>query len=508
MLRHKQGIIHRIFRPISTRTCYTFAVCLFSTTGVVAVIPAFVFLWATVDYQSKNDLLEDIILCTIMLVVAAVTHYVFFGLGRFFGKRWEMKRLRIINDSMMGETIDASISTDDLRQLTYMLEKLPDENGRLACFISATVVLIGVAQEIMVSGNLEKGIDILRGCLIGWALYIMFSFLITEIITNNARRDARKMFAERNVWGGTHYTTTLSRKFFFILILMLICTVITHGITSSTVIASAWTNIALFSSLTVSVGASICCLIFLIIMNTMEEIRETAINLSEEKTAQFISSSTDREFLNTSIGLYNAAQKIFEYKNDLKDLNKDLENKVLQRTAEINVLSVTDPLTGCYNRGYLMNQLPKEIEKATRYSHAFSIILCDIDYFKKINDTYGHQTGDIVLKEFVRRVNESIRKDIDWLSRYGGEEFLVALPETDLKEANLTAKRLRSAIINRPIHVNGHGINITASFGVTGFRPSVEGGSISPESLINQSDKYLYTAKKQGRNIVISGEMQ
>ena len=103
---------------------------------------------------------------------------------------------------------------------------------------------------------------------------------------------------------------------------------------------------------------------------------------------------------------------------------------------EIKLLSRTDSLTGCYNRGYLNELLPREITRALRYKRPLALAMCDIDKFKKINDTYGHQCGDEILKKLVQRISEVIRADTDWLARYGGEEFLIVLPETQLENAS------------------------------------------------------------------------
>ncbi len=176
-----------------------------------------------------------------------------------------------------------------------------------------------------------------------------------------------------------------------------------------------------------------------------------------------------------------------------------------QANKEIMVLSKTDPLTGCYNRGHLTDHLPQEIKRAGRYGHHLSLIMCDIDHFKKINDQYGHQAGDLVLKEFVNHIMDLIRSDIDWLARYGGEEFLIILPETDYKGACRQAKRLCSHISRMVVEAEGKEIRITASFGVTGFTLDYPDEGISPETLIGAADKYLYQAKKQGRNRVVSG---
>jgi diguanylate cyclase (GGDEF)-like protein len=172
---------------------------------------------------------------------------------------------------------------------------------------------------------------------------------------------------------------------------------------------------------------------------------------------------------------------------------------------EIRLLSRTDSLTGCYNRGYLSEVLPREITRALRYKRSLAVAMCDIDHFKKVNDSYGHQCGDEVLKQIVRSISELIRHDTDWLARYGGEEFLLVLPETNLENAINLADRLRIHLAHKVIETEGNTISITASFGVTGFNASRPAGPITPEAMINLVDKYLYEAKTQGRNRVISG---
>jgi diguanylate cyclase (GGDEF)-like protein len=173
--------------------------------------------------------------------------------------------------------------------------------------------------------------------------------------------------------------------------------------------------------------------------------------------------------------------------------------------GEIRLLSRTDSLTGCYNRGYLNEHLPHEIKRASRYRHSLSITLCDIDHFKIVNDNYGHQCGDLVLRELVQGILSLIRTDMDWLARYGGEEFLLVLPETTVGNAARMANRLRRTLAKKIIEWEGEKISITASFGVTGFDASKPFEKFSPEDLINAADKYLYQAKNEGRNKVISG---
>ena len=172
--------------------------------------------------------------------------------------------------------------------------------------------------------------------------------------------------------------------------------------------------------------------------------------------------------------------------------------------GEIRLLSRTDSLTGCYNRGYLNEHLAHEIKRASRYRHSLSIALCDIDHFKVVNDNYGHQCGDLILRELVQCILSLIRTDMDWLARYGGEEFLLVLPETAVGNAARMANRLRIHLAKKIVEWEGEKISITASFGVTGVNASKPFEKISPEDLINAADKYLYQAKNEGRNKVIS----
>jgi diguanylate cyclase (GGDEF)-like protein len=181
-----------------------------------------------------------------------------------------------------------------------------------------------------------------------------------------------------------------------------------------------------------------------------------------------------------------------------------LERSLKKANEEIRLLSITDPLTGSYNRTYLTDRLPKELQRAIRYGHALSLILCDIDHFKKVNDTYGHLAGDEVLRVFAGRLRSSTRKDVDWVARFGGEEFLIVLPETLLDRATAVAERLRKGVSSYPVKISsGQDLHISASFGVAGFQPGIDQGEVTQEKLLGQADQLLYKAKEQGRNRVI-----
>ena len=190
----------------------------------------------------------------------------------------------------------------------------------------------------------------------------------------------------------------------------------------------------------------------------------------------------------------NTCMRILELERSLKEANEN-----------IRILSITDPLTKCYNRGYIQECLPKEVNRTIRYERALSVVLCDIDHFKKVNDTYGHQAGDQVLIEFVDSIKQSIRQDLDWIARYGGEEFLIVLPETSPEGACILAERLRNNISKRKFIFQEKAIHITSSFGISGFDSATSDENISSESLINTADKYLYQCKLEGRNRVKAG---
>ncbi len=178
----------------------------------------------------------------------------------------------------------------------------------------------------------------------------------------------------------------------------------------------------------------------------------------------------------------------------------ELERSLRKANEEIKRLSITDPLTNCYNRGYLMEHLPKEIKRAIRYKHLLSLAITDIDHFKRVNDTYGHQAGDKVLKYFVELIISSIRNS-DWVARYGGEEFVVVIPETGIDGAVEMAERLRKTVASTGIDIGDKKINITASFGIACFDPN-KTEEITPDYLINEADRMLYEAKREGRNRV------
>ena len=174
-----------------------------------------------------------------------------------------------------------------------------------------------------------------------------------------------------------------------------------------------------------------------------------------------------------------------------------IENANLHETAQR--LAVTDELTGLFNVRHFQEALENEVERSRRFSSPVGLAMLDIDNFKRVNDTYGHQQGDVVLVEVARSLR-SLSRDIDVPARYGGEELAVILPQTDLDGAELLAERMRAAVADLAVkRLDGQGIlKITASFGVAAFPESAD----SRESLIAAADAALYRAKHGGKNQV------
>lgn len=179
----------------------------------------------------------------------------------------------------------------------------------------------------------------------------------------------------------------------------------------------------------------------------------------------------------------------------------DVIKKINFMYSHTRHLSLTDPLTGLYNRRHLDSNLEREFLRAKRYKNDLSIAVIDIDFFKKVNDTYGHLCGDYVLKEVAYMILETLRKT-DMVFRYGGEEFVAILTETPLDKAVIPLERLRHAVENYPFSYNGTEFTVTISIGVS----SAEKGFETASEFLDNADQALYYAKNNGRNSVISAQ--
>lgn len=173
----------------------------------------------------------------------------------------------------------------------------------------------------------------------------------------------------------------------------------------------------------------------------------------------------------------------------------DVIKKINFMYSQTRHMSVTDALTGLYNRRHFEDNLEREFLRAKRYGSDLSFAMIDVDYFKKINDTYGHGFGDYVLKEIAYLITQTFRKT-DLVFRYGGEEFAVIITETPKDKALIPLERLRQAICDYPFDYNNQRIKVTVSIGVSDVTDEVE----TPQNLFECADKALYSAKNNGRN--------
>ena len=176
----------------------------------------------------------------------------------------------------------------------------------------------------------------------------------------------------------------------------------------------------------------------------------------------------------------------------LTDLTRQIE---LQQRLE--VLAARDGLTGVFNRRHFMSLAESEVRRSCRYGSPVSVIMLDLDFFKEVNDTFGHETGDRVLTGAAKCLERSLR-GFDILGRYGGEEFIILLPETDIDTALVIAERLRLSLSAMKMTSGGSTIRVTASFGVAGSPPM----NRKLDVLIAAADRALYRAKSEGRNLV------
>lgn len=267
------------------------------------------------------------------------------------------------------------------------------------------------------------------------------------------------------------------------------------------------------SLLMVAIEVSILAIFILMAVSTilrrdlekpMHQLAEYVQNLQANQLSGQLELDFEPRHRNSEIGLVldgfrtmqNSIQKHIHHQDEL----------VLERTLQLEKamgalkeLSVTDGLTSCYNRLFFNERMPREMQRATRYERALSVLFCDIDFFKSVNDQYGHSVGDAVLIAFAQTLKRELRAEIDWLVRYGGEEFLVILPETDLNAALEVAERMRLAVQNElsVLLLDGKQLRITASFGVA---QKLDKDSV--ESLVQRADQWLYFSKTNGRNQV------
>ena len=189
--------------------------------------------------------------------------------------------------------------------------------------------------------------------------------------------------------------------------------------------------------------------------------------------------------------LVRVGQTIFKYLS-----GSNIENKYHE---EIYRLTTIDGLTEAFNKRYFMDTLERELNRAQRYDRGLSLVLFDIDHFKKINDTYGHLAGDYVLRELASLVNQNIRRQ-DVFARYGGEEFAIILPEIDTQGSVLVCEKLRHIVEQHHFQFGDDVIPVTISLGIHTYEATKQ--KVGTEAFISEADSRLYAAKQGGRNRV------
>lgn len=189
--------------------------------------------------------------------------------------------------------------------------------------------------------------------------------------------------------------------------------------------------------------------------------------------------------------------------NEITSL-KNMMQEITVKNKQLEIIAVTDQLTGVYNKTYLMRNLVQQIDLALRENFSFALIIFDLDHFKKINDAHGHQVGDQVLKRIVEVIKRNTRQN-DVLVRYGGEEFIIFTPNSNLDSAVDLAERLKKAVASAQIEIAGITIHVTISAGVSSYNSSTV-SELAPElvldRMITKADNALYLAKAKGRNRV------
>jgi len=213
---------------------------------------------------------------------------------------------------------------------------------------------------------------------------------------------------------------------------------------------------------------------------------------------------TERRLLNEIFEVVRIAQENEDKYHELEERMISLQRENLDLTVKnrvLNEVSSRDTLTGLYNRWYVIEKIDSEINRALRHGSPMSVLMLDLDHFKKVNDSFGHSVGDEVLKVVGQVLRESCRV-YDVAGRYGGEEFCVVLPETRVGNTKAVAERIRSRLASTELPVGSSSITVTASIGVAGMDSVSDEGVVSAAALLDRADRALYSAKHHGRNRV------
>ncbi len=273
-------------------------------------------------------------------------------------------------------------------------------------------------------------------------------------------------------------------------------------------LTEVWQSVALVvlqcAAMTVLLVGAVLLLLRRHLLKPMAQLGEFVTQLDADNLSAPLairrSSSATRDELDLVVDGFQTLQgRIASHVDTLSEQVADRTAHLQRALDSLKILSTTDALTGCYNRLHFGERFPQELARALRYGRPLSTIFCDVDRFKSVNDTHGHAVGDQVLRAVGLRLRESLRSSGDWVVRYGGEEFVLVLPETSLVQASQLAERIRQAVAEQvriPL-ADGSELRVTVSFGVAEQQPSDDG-----ESLLKRADHWLFEAKRCGRNQV------
>ena len=213
-------------------------------------------------------------------------------------------------------------------------------------------------------------------------------------------------------------------------------------------------------------------------------------------------SEHERKLILELFGIIRMAGESEARYQELEQRMLSIQRENLDLTVKNRMLSEVssrDALTGLYNRWFVVEKIDSEINRALRHGSPMSLLMLDIDHFKRINDTFGHPAGDQVLQAIGKLLRESCRV-YDIPGRYGGEEFCIVLPETKVGNTTVVAERIRSRLESTELPCGDTSIVVTASMGIAGMESGEGADILSPAALIDRADRALYTAKNRGRN--------